>query len=82
MMVGTYANGWLVQLRPECCRDHYMKPLKEDQQPQSTSVVLCCASGVKPKILSTKKKGLDASNDRGLTESSGEVFFLTSSLIG
>jgi len=53
-----------------------MKPLKEDQQPRSTSVVLCCALGVKPKILSTKKKGLDASNDRGLTERSGEVFSL------
>jgi hypothetical protein len=34
------------------------------------------ALGVKPKILSTKKKGLDASNDRGLTERSGEVFSL------
>ena len=53
-----------------------MKPLKEDQQPRSTSVVLCCALGVKPKILSTKKKGLDVSNHRGLTERSGEVFSL------
>jgi hypothetical protein len=41
-----------------------------------TPVVLCGAPGVKTKILSTKKKGLDASTDRGLTESSGEVFSL------
>jgi len=34
-----------------------MKPLKEDQQPRSTSVVLCCAPGVKPKILSTNEEG-------------------------
>jgi len=37
---------------------------------------LCGAPSVKIKILSTKKKGLDASTDRGLTESSGEVFLL------
>jgi len=38
-------------------------------------VVLCGAPGVRTKILSTKK-GPDASIDRGLTESSGEVFSL------
>jgi len=26
MMVGTYANGWLAQLRNEWCRDRCMKP--------------------------------------------------------
>jgi hypothetical protein len=34
------------------------------------------------KILSTKKSGLDASNDRGLTERMEKCFCLTSSLIG
>ena len=53
-----------------------MKPLKGDQQLRSVSLYSGCAPGVRTKILSTKKKGLDASNDRGLTERSGEVFLL------
>ena len=56
-------------------------PLHETTQGRAATVIripgaLCGAPGVKPKILSTKKKGLDASNDRGLTERSGEVFSL------
>ena len=39
-------------------------------------VVLCGAPSVKTKTLSTKKKGPGCSTDRGLTESSGEVFSL------
>ena len=39
-------------------------------------VVLCGAPGVKTETLSTKKKGLDAGTDRGLTERSAEVFLL------
>src|SRR5438445_13552704 len=39
-------------------------------------VVLCGAPSVKTKTLSTKKKGPECSTDRGLTESSGEVFLL------
>jgi len=58
MMVGTYANGWLVQLRHECCRDRYMKPLKEDQQPQST--LSCCVAllALNPKSLREEEGAL------------------------
>ena len=55
-------------------------PLHETTQGRPATAIHICrtvsALGVKPKILSTKKKGLDASNDRGLTERSGEVFSL------
>ena len=54
-----------------------MKPLKGDQQLRPyPCCTLCALQALEPKILSTKKKGLDASNDRGLTERSGEVFLL------
>src|SRR5579864_6329506 len=85
MMVGTYANGWLAQLRNEWCRDRCMKPLNGDQQLRSVSLLYpVCAPGVKTKILSTnKKKGLDASTDRGPSRRGVEkCFCLTSSLIG
>ena len=57
------------------------RPLHETTQGRPATairipVVLCGAPGVRTKILSTKKKGLDASTDRGLTERSGEVFLL------
>jgi len=60
-----------------------MKPRKGDQQLRSTSVVLCCAPGIKPEILSTKKKGpwMQATievSPRGVEK----CFRLTSSLIG
>ena len=56
-------------------------PLHETTQGKPATAIRipvapCDASGVKTKILSTKKKGLDASTDRGLTERSGEVFSL------
>jgi hypothetical protein len=62
-----------------------MKPLKADQQLRSVSLLyFVCAPGVKTKTLSThKKKGLDASTDRGLSRRGVEKYFcLTSFLIG
>ena len=54
-----------------------MKPLQGDQQLQAVSLAYSVAlQALKPKSLSTKNKGLDASTHRGLTESSGEVFLL------
>ena len=59
-----------------------MKPLKEDQQ-LDPYLSYCCAPGVKPEILSTKKKGawmqatIEVSR-RGVEK----CFRLTSSLIG
>src|SRR6266705_4098072 len=77
MMVGTYANGWLAQLRIEWCRDRCMKPLKGDQQLRSVSLSCSVAlQALKPKSSPRRRRGLDASTDRGLTERSGEVFSL------
>jgi hypothetical protein len=60
-----------------------MKPVKEDQQLRSVSLSYSVALlALETKILSTKKSGLDASNDRGLTERMEKCFCLTSSLIG
>jgi len=54
-----------------------MKPRKEDQQLRSVSLSYSVAlQALKPKSSPRMKKGLDASTDRGLTESSGEVFLL------
>ena len=54
-----------------------MKPLQGDQQLRAVSLAYSVAlQALKPKSLSTKNKGLDASTHRGLTESSGEVFLL------
>src|SRR5439155_7855884 len=76
MMVGTEANGWLAQLRNEWCRDRCMKPLKGDQQLRSVSLSYSVAlQALKPNP-SPRRRGLDASTDRGLTERSGEVFSL------
>jgi hypothetical protein len=53
-----------------------MKPLKADQQ---LPVSLSCSvalQALKPKSSPRRRRGLDASTDRGLTESSGEVFSL------
>ena len=54
-----------------------MKPLKGEQQlrsvPLSHSVAL---QALKPKSSPRRRRGLDASTDRGLTERSGEVFSL------
>ena len=77
MMVGTEANGWLAQLRNEWCRDRCMKPLKGDQQLRSVSLSYSVAlQALKPKSSPRRRRGLDASTDRGLTERSGEVFSL------
>jgi hypothetical protein len=66
MMVGTYANGWLAQLRNEWCRNRCMKSLKEDQQLRSVSLSYSVAlRALKTETLSTKKKGLDASTTLG-----------------
>ena len=53
-----------------------MKPLKEDQQLRSVSLTYSVAlEALEPKP-SPRRRGLDASTDRGLTEKSGEVFSL------
>jgi hypothetical protein len=46
------------------------------------SVVLSSAYAVKTKTLSTRKEGLDANTDPGLTERREKCCCLTSSLIG
>jgi len=54
-----------------------MKPLKGDSNCDRISVVLGVARpALKPKSSPRRGRGLDASNDRGLPEGSGEVFFL------
>src|SRR6266852_3354677 len=54
-----------------------MKPLKGDQQLRSVSLSCSVAlQALKPKSSPRTRRGLDASTDRGLTESSGEVFSL------
>src|ERR1700745_4205973 len=74
MMVGTYANAWLAQLRNEWCRDRCMKPLKGDQQLRSVSLSYSVAlQALKPKSSPRRRRGLDASTDRVTTERSGEV---------
>ena len=66
MMVGTYANGWLAQLRDEWCRHRCMKRRNEDQQLQFVSLTYSVAPpDAEPKTLSTKKKGLDANTTPG-----------------
>ena len=76
MMVGTSANGWLAQLRNDGVENRCMKPLKGDQQLRSVSRSYSVAlQALEPKS-SPRRRGLDASTDRGLTERNGEVFFL------
>ena len=54
-----------------------MKPLKGDQQLRSVSLSYSVAlQALKPKSSPRRRRGLDASTDRGLTERSGEVFSL------
>ena len=54
-----------------------MKPLKEDQQLGSVSRLYSVTlQALKPKSSPRRRRGLDASTDRALTERSGEVFFL------
>jgi len=54
-----------------------MKPLKGDQQLQSLSLSYSVAlQALKPKSSPRRRRGLDASTDRGLTQRSGEVFSL------
>ena len=54
-----------------------MKPLKEDQQLGSVSLLYSVTlPALKPKSSPRRRRGLDASTDRALTERSGEVFFL------
>src|SRR6266481_2105771 len=56
-----------------------MKPLKGDQQLRSISLSLSYSvapQALKPKSSPPRRRGLDASTHRGLTESSGEVFLL------
>src|SRR5579864_2931376 len=84
MMVGTYANGWLAPLRNDWCRDRCMKPLKGDPQLQSVSLSYSVTlQALEPKSSPLiRRRGLDASTDRGLTERVEKCFYLTSSLIG
>jgi len=54
-----------------------MKPLKEDLQPRFVSLSYSVAlQALEPKSSPRRRRGLDASTDRGLPESSGEVFLL------
>ena len=54
-----------------------MKPLLGDQQLQSVSLSYSVAfQALEPKSPPRRRRGLDASTDRGLPERSGEVFFL------
>src|SRR5438874_4175559 len=54
-----------------------MKPLKGDQQLRSVSLSYSVAlQALKPKPSPRRRRGLNASTHRGLTESSGEVFLL------
>ena len=54
-----------------------MKPLKGDQQLRSVSLLYSVAlQALKAKSSPRSTRGLDASTDRGLPESSGEVFLL------
>jgi hypothetical protein len=54
-----------------------MKPLKGDQQLRSVSLSYSVAlQALEPKASPRRRRGLDASTDRGLTERSGEVFLL------
>ena len=54
-----------------------MKPLKGDQQLRSVSLSYSVVlQALKPKSSPRRRRGLDASTDRGLTERSGEVFSL------
>src|ERR1700692_4632880 len=52
-----------------------MKPLKGDQQSVSLSYSVA-RQALKSKPSPRRRRGLDASTDRGLTERSGEVFLL------
>ena len=54
-----------------------MKPLKEDQQLGSVSRLYSVTlQALKPKSSPRRRRSLDVSNHRGLTERSGEVFSL------
>jgi len=60
-----------------------MKPLKEDQQLRFVSLSYSVAlQALKPKSSPRRRRDLDASTHRGLTERMEKCFFLTSSLIG
>src|SRR5205807_10110244 len=57
--------------------DSCMKPLKGDLQLRFVSLSYSVAlQALEPKSSPRRRRGLDASTDRGLPESSGEVFFL------
>jgi hypothetical protein len=53
-----------------------MKPLNADQQLPASLEYSVALQALKPKPSPRRGRGLDASNDRGLPEGSGEVFFL------
>src|SRR5258708_7445208 len=60
-----------------------MKRLQGDQQLRSVSLSYSVAfQALKPKSSPRRRRGLDASTDRGLTERVEKCFCLTSSLIG
>ena len=57
--------------------DRCMKPLKEDLQLRFVSLSYSVAlQALEPKSSPRRRRGLDASTDRGLPESSGEEFLL------
>ncbi len=75
-MVGTCANGWLAQLRNEGAETADETAHERPTTGNPIPVVLCSAPSVRTETLSTKKQGLDANTDRGLTERIAEVFVL------
>jgi len=75
MMVGTYANGWLAQLRNEWCRDRCMKPLTGERQLQSLSLSYSVTlQALKPKSSPRSRTGLDASTNRASRREWRSVF--------
>ena len=65
-MCSLFRNGFLFFLY-----------IKEDQQLGSVSLLYSVTlQALKPKSSPRRRRGLDASTDRALTERSGEVFFL------
>ncbi len=83
MMVGTYANGWLAQLRNEWCRDRCMKPLKGDQQLRSVSLSYSVAlQALEPKSSPRRRRAWMQAPIEVSRRGVEKCFCLTSSLIG
>jgi hypothetical protein len=53
-----------------------MKPLQGDPQMRSVSLYSVALQALEPKSSPRRRRALDARTDRGLTERSGDVFFV------